>query len=140
MYRPWTFFRENLQKIISDPSENFYVSVGTITSCVCLLKSQRFAQFLCHSMWPSWFNILVNDMSVFKNVTRFCFSVPYVLCIEKKYNDRKSKKKNPQQFAANTQTHTHTHIYIYIIYYFDLNTVKDTFVQQKLLVIVVLHT
>ena len=78
-------------------------------------------------------------MSVFKNVTRLCFSVPYVICIEKKYNDRKSKK-TPAIYRKYANTHTHTHIYIYIIYYFDLNTVKDTFVQQKLLVIVVLHT
>ena len=75
-----------------DLSENFYVSLGTTTSCVCLLKRQRFAQFLCQLMWSSWFIIWVNDFSEFKNLTRFCLSVPYALCIEKN-NDKKSKEK-----------------------------------------------
>ena len=42
-YRPSTFFRENLQKVIEDLFKNFYVSLYSITSCICLLKSQRFA-------------------------------------------------------------------------------------------------
>ena len=37
------FFLENLQTIIADLFKNFYVSLGTTTSCTCLLKSQRFA-------------------------------------------------------------------------------------------------
>ena len=83
-YWPEILFRENLQKIMWHLFENLDVSLGTTTSCICLLKSQRFAQFLCHLMWSRWLNYLVNDMSVVKNLIRFCFSVPYVLCIEKK--------------------------------------------------------
>ena len=35
--------RENLQNIIGDMFKNIYVSLGTTISCICLLKSQRFA-------------------------------------------------------------------------------------------------
>ena len=83
-------------KIMKELSENFYVSLGTTTSCVCILKRQRFTQFLWQLMWSSWFIILVNDLSVFKNLTRFCLSVPYALCIEKD-NDKKSKKKKKKK-------------------------------------------
>ena len=55
------------------------VSLGTTTFFICLLKSHRFAQFLCHLMWLRWFNFLVNDLSVVKSLTRFCFSVPFKL-------------------------------------------------------------
>ena len=37
------FFRENLRKIIEDLFRNFHVFLATTISCVCLLKSQRFA-------------------------------------------------------------------------------------------------
>ena len=33
MYRSYTLFRENLQKVIADPFDNFDVSLGT-TSCL----------------------------------------------------------------------------------------------------------
>ena len=36
-------FRENLQKIIEDLFKNFYISLGTTTSGICLVKSQGFA-------------------------------------------------------------------------------------------------
>ena len=42
-YRSYTFFYENLQKIIEDFLKNFYVSLGTTTFCIRQLKSQRFA-------------------------------------------------------------------------------------------------
>ena len=38
-----TFFSKNLQKITEDLFKNFYVSFGTTTSCITLLKRQRFA-------------------------------------------------------------------------------------------------
>ena len=72
--------------MIGDLSENFHVSLGTATFCICLLKSQRFPQFICHIIWSRWFNIFVSDLSVVKNLSRFCFSVPYDLCIEKNDN------------------------------------------------------
>ena len=37
------FFRENGQKLTEDLCKNFYVSLGTTTSSIRLLKSQRFA-------------------------------------------------------------------------------------------------
>ena len=40
---PKLFFPENLQKIIEDFLKNFNVSLGATTSCIYLLKSQRFA-------------------------------------------------------------------------------------------------
>ena len=39
---------------------------------ICLLQSQRFGFF-----------VLLNDL-VYLSLTRFCFSVPYALCVEKK--------------------------------------------------------
>ena len=39
---------------------------------ICLLQSQRFGSF-----------VLFNDL-VYLSLTRFCFSVPYALCVEKK--------------------------------------------------------
>ena len=97
------------------------------------LKSQRFAQFLCHLMWSIWFNFLVNNLSVVKNLTRFYFSVPYALCREKN-NDKTLIKnsylptlilmsnwpKHPNKHTrpqAHTHTQTHTHIYIFIYVY-----------------------
>ena len=48
--------------------------------------------FLCHLIWPRWFNFLVHECL---NLTRFCFSVSYALCISrKKSNDKKVKKKS----------------------------------------------
>ena len=82
---PKLLFCENLQKMIGDLSENFDVSLGTATSCIFLLKSQRFAQFICHIMRSRWFNIFISDLSVVKNLIRFCFSVPYAFCREKKW-------------------------------------------------------
>ena len=38
-----TFFGENLQKFIEDLFRNFHVSLATTASCICLLKSHRFA-------------------------------------------------------------------------------------------------
>ena len=93
-YETSTFFRENLQKIVRDLFQNFDVSLGTTMFCISLLKSQRFAQFLCPLMRSRWFNFLVNHLSVVKNFTRFCFSVQYALCIEK-HNDKKNIKKSP---------------------------------------------
>ena len=87
------FFGENLQKIMGDLFEIFDVSLDITTSSICLLKSQRFAQFLCHLIWSRCFNCLVNNVSVVKNFTRFCFSVRYALCIEKKVMVK--KVKNP---------------------------------------------
>ena len=70
-------------------------------------------------MWSRRFNFLVNDLSVFKNLTRFCFSVPYALCIEKN-NDKKNNKILPsytsfiKQLTPNTETHTHKHTHTHI--------------------------
>ena len=96
------------------------------------LKSQRFAQFLCHLMWSIWFNFLVNNLSVVKNLNRFYFSVPYALCREKD-NDKTLIKNsylptlilmsidpNTQtntRAHKHTHTHTHTHTYIFIYVY-----------------------
>ena len=94
---PKLFFCENLQKMIGDLSENFHVSLGTAGSCICLLKSLRFAEFICHIMWSRWFNVFVSDLSVVKNLTRFCLSVPYALCREYIYiyiNIKKKKNMN----------------------------------------------
>ena len=60
------FFRRNLQKIIEDLFKKFYVFLVTITSCICLLKSQIFASSVCHLMQLGWFNFLVNDFVVLK--------------------------------------------------------------------------
>ena len=49
---------------MGDLFENFDFSLGTTTSCICLLKSQRFAQFLCNLMLSRSFNFLADDLSV----------------------------------------------------------------------------
>ena len=114
---------------MGDTFENFDVSLGTITSCNTLLKSQRLAQFLFHLMWSRWrFNFLVNDLSVVKNFT-FQLLVQCSICplYRKKVVIKKVIKKIPpsypnfiEELTPNTQVraHTHTHIhpykYIYI--------------------------
>ena len=37
------FFLQKSAKMVGDLSENFHVSLGPATSCICLLKSRRFA-------------------------------------------------------------------------------------------------
>ena len=104
--------------------ENFDVSLGTTASCISLLKRQRFEKFMCHLMWSRWFNYLVNDLSVVKNLSSFCFSVPYTLCREKNNYQKSNKKTLPfypnfiEKLTPNTQTYTHAHyIYMYIYIY-----------------------
>ena len=54
--------------------------------------------FLCHLIWPRWFNFLVHGCL---NLTWFCFSISYALCVQlkkkqkTKNNDEKGKKKYP---------------------------------------------
>ena len=100
------------------------------------LKSQRFAQFLCHLMWSIWFNFLVNNLSVVKNLNRFYFSVPYALCREKDNDNTLIKNsylptlilmsnwpKHPNKHTrpqAHTHAHTHTHIYLYMYIYIHI--------------------
>ena len=77
-----TFFRENVQKITEDLFKNLYVALGSTTSCIRQLKCQRFVSSVPFNVMR-WFNFLVNDL-VYLNLARFCFSVPYALCIEKR--------------------------------------------------------
>ena len=50
----------------------------------------RDLHFLCHLIWPRWFNFLVNECL---NLTRFCFSVSYAPCIQQKKIMTKNWKK-----------------------------------------------
>ena len=62
---PKVFFARISKKFIEDFFENFYVPLGTRTSCICLLKSQRFAFSVTFNAMR-WFNFLVNDFSLLK--------------------------------------------------------------------------
>ena len=90
--------------MIGDLSENFHVSLSTATCCICLLKSQNKS----YNVVQNKFNIFVSDLSVVKNLIRFCFSVPYALCREK-----------------NNKLYIYIYIYIYI-YTFALQTLVVT--------------
>ena len=72
-----TFFHKNPQKFIEE-QHSFYQKV-------------RYLLFLCHLILLGWFNFLVHECL---NLTRFCFSVSYALCIQqKKNNDKKGRNK-----------------------------------------------
>ena len=43
-------FLQKSAKIIEGLTQNFHDFLVTATSCICLLKSQIFAQFICHKM------------------------------------------------------------------------------------------
>ena len=57
----FNFFCKNSQKVIEE--EYLFTNL----------------HFLCHLIWPRWFNFLVHECL---NLTRFCFIVSYALCIQ----------------------------------------------------------
>ena len=63
-----------------------------------LLKNNIFYQkvrdlrFPYHLIWPRWFNFLVHDFECL-NLSRFCFSVSYALCIQQKKKTMTKKWK-----------------------------------------------
>ena len=52
--------------------------------------------------------------SLYFSLTRFCFNVPYAICIEKKNDPKKKKKKKIRSTCPNFFEHVtpNTHIYI----------------------------
>ena len=76
--------RESVKKNKENLFKDFYISLGTMTSCICLLKSQKPESSLM-SYLMTW---------VYLNLSRLRFSVPYVLCIGKEY-DKKLKEPLP---------------------------------------------
>ena len=80
-----TFFLKNPQKVIYRRVTFFYQKVRNL-------------HFLCHLIWPRWFNFLVHECL---NLTRFFFSVSYALCIQWKIKAMTKKwKKNPTYLAT----------------------------------------
>ena len=78
-YPPWTFFLENLQKIMEDL--HLFTKKSEIW-IFCAIECDRHG---LTSWWMTW---------VYLNLTRLCFSFPHALCIQKNY-DKKIFKKNP---------------------------------------------
>ena len=62
------------------PTCNFFLEESTKSyiKITFFYQKVRDFPFLCHLIWPRWFNFLVHECL---NLIRFCFSVPYALCI-----------------------------------------------------------
>ena len=62
------------------PTCNFFLEESTKSyiKITFFYQKVRDFPFLCHLIWPRWFNFLVHECL---NLIRFCFNVPYALCI-----------------------------------------------------------
>ena len=83
-----------MEKISNTFLKNLYVSLGTTTSDICLVKVMDL-HLLSHLMWLRWFNFWVNNdfsASVNWNLAVFCFSFPYAPCTENNNHEKKLKK------------------------------------------------
>ena len=87
---PKPFFRENLQKLLKKFLKTF-VFLQIQQRFVFFYKNVRDLQLLYHLMRSS----LTSQLMAFLNSTRFCFSVPYVLCMEKNYDKKRKKNTLP---------------------------------------------
>ena len=61
------FFCKNLQEIMGDHFKDFYVSVGTITCCICLLKSERVASSVSFNV----IEMVLTSQLMTLNLTKF---------------------------------------------------------------------